>query len=212
MSIIYFVLFINLLNAPRADVSLSNEVDNRPSVIGAIYFMETWKEVVGFENSHRISSYGNIISLDRYVYRGNDKKPLFIKGQLLKKTINMHGYETIALLRAKTYFIHRIVALAFIHNPENKPEINHIDNNPLNNNVNNLEWATKSENILHSFKCGLASNIGERNPNSILTCSDVYDIRLMIDKKITMQIIALKYNVSISTIKRIKYKQLWKTV
>lgn len=69
------------------------------------------------------------------------------KGKILK-TFNRKGYESITI-RNKKYYIHRLVAMAFIPNPDNKPEIDHIDGNPLNNHVDNLRWVTRQENELN---------------------------------------------------------------
>lgn len=80
------------------------------------------------------------------------------KGKQLKPKIDRYGYETIVLTKdgiRKNYTIHRLVALAFIPNPENKQTVNHKDGNKRNNNVSNLEWATHKEQKTHEIKNGL---------------------------------------------------------
>lgn len=71
-----------------------------------------------------------------------------------KIQVNNKGYQFIILSSNDKYYISRLVAETFIPNPENKPEVNHIDFNPLNNNVNNLEWVTAQENSRHSKNAG----------------------------------------------------------
>lgn len=75
---------------------------------------------------------------------------------------NGRGYANITLIKNGNKFktvIHRLVAKAFIPNPENKPEVNHINGNKANNNVDNLEWCTRTYNIQHAFKNGLNPSI-----------------------------------------------------
>ena len=91
----------------------------------------------------------------------------------LKSRVNRYGYLHINLRKDKKGYdktIHRLVAKAFIPNPENKPEVNHIDGNKLNNHVSNLEWCTRSENTKHAFDTGLTvipslGKKGELHPN-----------------------------------------------
>ena len=84
-------------------------------------------------------------------------------GKILKPSIDKYGYKYVHLAlgkrgKFKQCMIHRAVAEAFIPNLENKPQVNHKDGNKLNNNVNNLEWATRSENIRHMYNTGLVKN------------------------------------------------------
>lgn len=105
---------------------------------------EVWLPVVGFEEYYLISNTGKIFSI-------RSQRELIVKP---KRT----GYMDIELnINGKVYYkrIHRLVAEAFIPNPENKPYINHKDGNKLNNNVTNLEWCTNSENMIHAFQMGL---------------------------------------------------------
>ena len=106
---------------------------------------EIWKPIVGYER-YQISNLGRI------KYPTSKTKYLISFGCLSKK------YGTISLTKdkiSKHFFIHRLVASAFITNDNCKPYVNHIDSNTKNNNVNNLEWVTPSENTLHSYKNGL---------------------------------------------------------
>lgn len=119
-----------------------------------------WKDIVGYEGLYQINDYGIIKSIDRYVIRNTKLKngkyvtqKLHINSVILKPNIHFAGYYVIDLTKStirNRFFVHRLVALNFIPNPENKREVNHIDFNKLNNCVNNLEWATPSENMKHS--------------------------------------------------------------
>ncbi len=116
--------------------------------------LEVWKDIPGFENAYQISSFGNVRTKHRYV-RANKTGTRLIKERLLKPAklttnyyqVNLHKNNT-----GKQISVHRLVAAAFIPNPSNKPQINHIDGNGLNNHVSNLEWCTRSENGLHSYR------------------------------------------------------------
>lgn len=106
---------------------------------------EIWKPVGGYLGFYEISNLGRVKSLKDNL--GRDRE-LILKPQKRKD-----GYFTIELKRS-TKFLHRIVAEAFIPNPENKPQVNHKDSNRENNQTGNLEWVTASENILHGYKYG----------------------------------------------------------
>lgn len=111
---------------------------------------EIWKNIKGYEGAYQISNLGNVRSLDRYVKDKN--RTQFIKGKRLKKG-KRNTYYVISLNKngsRKSYQIHRLVAEAFIPNPNNYPVVNHIDENRTNNRIENLEWCTQKYNINHS--------------------------------------------------------------
>ena len=121
--------------------------------------MENWKDIQGYEGFYQVSDCGNVKSLARDVYnpRGN---VYHLEEKILVPLLNSKGYQFVHLYKngtSKAILIHRLVALAFIPNPENKPMINHKDENPLNNCVNNLEWCTAQYN----------ANYGTRNERII---------------------------------------------
>ena len=117
---------------------------------------EVWKDITGYEGLYQVSNLSRVKSLDRYKKAKSGK--LYIrKGRVLKSIINGSKYYQVCLYKNNTQkiiLVHRLVAKAFIPNPDNKPQINHIDNNPSNNNISNLEWTTQSENIRHADKQG----------------------------------------------------------
>lgn len=131
---------------------------------------EFWKWISGFEGLYQISNYARVKSFPR----GNYKKV-----KILKPVLTPQGYLRVILRNGnknKTIRIHRLVALAFIPNPENKPEVNHIDGNKFNNCVENLEWNTDTENKRHAIATGLQKT-GAENPKAKLTAEDVRRIR-----------------------------------
>lgn len=115
---------------------------------------EIWKEIRGYKD-YMVSSTGKVRSRERYVKHMNGNR--LIKGKLLKG-IDDKGYLIVNLFKdgiGKKHKVHRLVAEAFIPNPENKETVNHIDTNKKNNNIDNLEWNTNVENIKHAWKNGL---------------------------------------------------------
>jgi len=137
---------------------------------------EIWKYIDGYEGSYEVSTHGNIRS---YLYTGISKNKRDEPINLTPVPTNI-GYMKIGLSKdgEQSYpSIHRLVAEAFIPNPENKRTVNHKDGDKKNNHVLNLEWATYSENIQHSVKHGLQGHSrGERSATK-LTKNDVIDIR-----------------------------------
>lgn len=124
--------------------------------------MEEWKDIVGYEGLYQVSDLGNIKSLDRWIYGRGRKKKQLRHGCVMKFKTDKYGYFTLQLIKEnirKHITVHRLVAIAFILNPENKPQINHIDCDKKNNAVHNLEWNTAKENVIHAHKNGNGPNI-----------------------------------------------------
>ena len=116
-----------------------------------------FKPIKGFENMYEISNYGIIKSVDRNIIcKDGQIKP--IKSRYIRPADNGSGYKFVYLWKDNKqhrYYVHRLVDETFIPNPDNLPEINHIDNNKNNNHVNNLEWCSYGQNIKHAYKTGL---------------------------------------------------------
>lgn len=123
---------------------------------------EIWKNIEGYCNFYQISNLGRVKSLSRVVNsRIKNHTTRKVKEKILKPILRT-GYYSVNLYINETEKqfcpIHRLVAKAFIYNPKNLPQVNHIDGNKLNNNVNNLEWCTAKENIIHAHKMGLCKS------------------------------------------------------
>lgn len=135
---------------------------------------EIWKDIRGYEGLYMVSNTGRVMSF--HCTPKATKKSGIHNGRIMKSTLSSSGYWHVQLYKSqnkvKTILVHILVARAFIPNPDNLPEVNHIDGNKANNNVVNLEWVTRSENAQHAIKTGLRkpspmSGIkGAKNPNS----------------------------------------------
>ncbi|MDR2586385.1 MAG: HNH endonuclease [Prevotellaceae bacterium] len=110
--------------------------------------LEEWRDIKGYEGQYLISNHGRIMSLARKGKNNKNAKTFVCQN-------NGNPYLHIGLTnregKRKNYDIHRLVACAFIPNPEHKCDVNHIDGNKSNNHIGNLEWATRSENVKHSY-------------------------------------------------------------
>ena len=115
------------------------------------YDGEEWNPVVDFEGLYEVSNIGRMKSVERYVnsFYGMKRK---VKSRILKLQIDQFGYYVINIIKDNKKYhkrVHRLVLMAFVPNPENKPTGNHKDGIKLNNHLPNLEWATYKENVVH---------------------------------------------------------------
>lgn len=113
---------------------------------------EIWKDIPGYEGLYQVSNLGNVKS--------------FFTGKLLKKLPHSTGYLAVVLYKDRTSkrrTVHRLVAMAFLPNPESKLTVNHKNGNKHDNSVDNLEWATHKENQRHAVKTGLKVGINYKN-------------------------------------------------
>ena len=113
--------------------------------------MEEWRDIKGYKGYYQVSNTGNVKSLERTVRNGRGYK--IIPEKILEGYDNGNGYLYVKLCKEgkrNQYRINRLVAMAFIPNPNNLPEVNHKDKNPKNNCVDNLEWCTRQYNVEYS--------------------------------------------------------------
>ena len=112
--------------------------------------MEIWKNIKGYEGLYQVSSEGRVKNLER-----KDRLGRILKERVLKQDVTHDGYLRVGLYagdKRKWFRVHRLVCEAFCENPDNKPEVNHIDEDKTNNNAVNLEWCTRKENINHGSR------------------------------------------------------------
>ena len=177
---------------------------------------EIWKDIKGYEGCYQVSNLGRIKSLDRMT--NNQYGEYFMKGRILKNSIiKDKGYCRVSLNNGDGKIskrVHRLVAEAFVPNPENKPEVNHIDGNKQNNRADNLEWCTNKENIEHSIRTGLKKHCkGCSNILSKFTEEDVKFIRKNYKKRDPVYggvALAKRYNCCTRTIYDVVTKKHYK--
>ncbi len=167
---------------------------------------ELFRDIEGYEGLYQISNLGNVRSF-KAVSKGGNLKPVYRKGYLTV-TLRKNGVS-------KIHSIHRLIATAFIPNPDNLPCVNHKDGNKLNNDLSNLEWCTYSHNNKHAYKTGLknyAFTGGENSANHKLTESEVKFIRENYKKNDAIyggRALAKRFNVSDSCISSVMLGKSW---
>ena len=161
--------------------------------------MEEWKAIAGYEGLYEVSNLGRIKSLSRIDSRGYKRNE-----KILKLNKDSGGYLKVSLYKngkPKQYNVHRLVAIAFIPNPDNLPEVNHKDENRINNYVDNLEWCNRKYNCNYSnhnekmSKSRKGKLLGDKNPKSrkvkCITTNEIFN---------SMTEGGKKYNVSVYSI------------
>ena len=144
------------------------------------------------DSDYYLTSDGQVISLRQ------------TKPKVLKAVIDNNGYKRVTI-SGKTVRIHRAVAIYFIPNPENKPTVNHIDGNKLNNDISNLEWATSSEQMQHVFANKLSPKCSKFNEDMIRNIKK--DMHTMSPAKLREKY--PDYNITSELLNRIRYKKSW---
>lgn len=165
--------------------------------------MEIWKDIPGYEK-YQASNIGNIRS---YWGKGNSVR-------ILRFVQRKRGYRLVGFSTPNgkgMAYVHRLVALAFIPNPDNKVQVNHKDGDASNNRVENLEWATPSENMQHSYDTGLHNPVrGEKNPIAKLSEPQVLEIRRRAASGESVSRIKKDYDVGHHAIYCIVTNRAWK--
>ena len=171
---------------------------------------EIFKDIIGYESKYQISNLGRVKSLSR---KRNENTNAVIKERILTPDLGKAGYHSICFKinnKREKYLIHRLVAIHFIDNTDNKPQVNHINGIKNDNRVENLEWATISENRKHAYDTGLQFGpLGEKQGSSKLTEKKILEIKERLKKRERQVDIAMIYNVKQSNISKIKNNKRW---
>lgn len=166
---------------------------------------EVFEDLKGYEDSYQISDSGRIFTKRRLVgnqiYYGRELVPQVTRDGYLKITLCKEGI-------CKKFYLHRLVAIQFINNNYNLPQVNHKDGNKLNNSVSNLEWCTKEYNQNHAVRTKLMQR-GQERPSAKLTENQVLEI-YKLKGILRAQDIADQYGVSKNTINCILRGSKWK--
>lgn len=167
--------------------------------------MEEWKDIEGYEGLYAISNKGRVKSLRT--------------GLIHKERLTFDGYVKATLTvnyKAKDFRVHRLVAKAFIPNPDNKETVNHKDGIKTNNTIGNLEWATRSEQVFHSYQHDLKKPMkGNLNYWAKLTDDQVREIRstyIKGSKEFGTVALGRKYGVNASVIEKVVKRLSYKNV
>ncbi|HCN5579784.1 TPA: HNH endonuclease [Escherichia coli] len=167
---------------------------------------ETAKDIAGYEGKYSVTTDGRVYPHSRVDSRGRLQK-----GRWLKPVNHSDGYLYVNLRdkgALKKHYIHRLVAAAFIDNPNSLPQVNHINGIKSDNRVDNLEWVTGCQNMVHASKSGLLNPIsGERHYCAKLTTEQVKEIRAC--KSMSQREMARMYGVSKATIAGILNYKTW---
>lgn len=166
---------------------------------------ERWKDIVGYEGKYQVSNKGRVKSLPR-LRRSRYGSICRVHGRIMKPDC-AKGYLQVTLCKdakRRVFKVARLVAVAFIPNPENKPEVNHKDTIKTNNVVSNLEWTTDGENTKHAYAMGVAKGIrGSHNARASFDKEQIRAIHLRLLLEVPKRHIARELGVCVETIHRI---------
>lgn len=177
--------------------------------------MEIWKDIKDYEGLYQVSNYGAVKSLSKSWATGNNNAIRKKSETIMKQATDSTGYKQVWLSKnnsPKNTLVHRLVAMAFIDNINNKKCVNHINSIRNDNRVENLEWCTHSENIIHCIsKNRKNTQIGINHWMTVLSENDVINIREL-SKSMTHQKISEKYPVTRRTVGNIINRKIWKHI
>lgn len=179
---------------------------------------EVWKPVVGLEGLYEVSNIGTVRSLPRVAEAPRGRKRLIAGGmmKLHDRGGRRKGYISVVMClhgKHKNALVHRLVASAFIPNPESLPQVNHIDGNKANNAVQNLEWVTAKQNHDHAIVENLyAKAVGDQFRRAKLNREAVAQIRALYAAGVLERELADRYGVLQSTISKAVRMETWKHV
>ena len=173
------------------------------------YAPEVYVDIPGF-SGYQVSNHGRVKSITRIVTKKNGNRQL-VKERLLKPHMSNKGYFKVHLSlngKRKSRSVHRLVAMAFLPNNLNKPQVNHINGCKTDNNLCNLEWNTQSEQQLHAYQNGLQSR-GEKHHYAKLTRAEVIQIKQLLNSRVLQKDIATRFKVSQQVISAINTGTRW---
>jgi len=183
---------------------------------------EIWKDIPGYEGHYQASNLGRIKSLCRFVTEKNTNRIRPLQGKVLIPSPNPKGYLGLALSKngkVKQFRVHKIIAKVFIPNPNQLPEVNHIDENKNNNMAANLEWCDHYYNIMYGTNRQRLSAVLKGRPRIDLAGENSVTAKLKNEQVISIykdnrkySEISLEYNIAISTISQIKHKTRWRHI
>lgn len=163
--------------------------------------MEVFKDIKNHDGVYQVSNLGNVKSF-------KCKKEAIMAGKIQTK-----GYKSVCLSKngkSNGLLVHRLVALSFIPNPENKPQVNHINGIKTDNRVENLEWNTNQENQLHAHRIGISTGLkGENQNGSKLKEYQIIEIR---NSNLSKSELCEIYNVTRCTIDKVVRRISWKHI
>lgn len=174
---------------------------------------EVWLDIKDFEGFYQVSNCGRIRSKTRISNSSKSGKSYkrILNSRIIRPNFTRGSYMSVGLHKngkAKTMSLHRLVAAAFLENPDNLPEVNHIDSNPINNHVENLEWCSTLDNRLHAMEFGKWNFKGEKAVFSKLTNEKVLTIRANIENK-SIAKLAAEFGVTRKCISNILNRRSW---